>query len=75
MRNRGQIIKYYLELIGLYALLILFILGGFMLELFIILLCWVVQMPLWCSIVGTVICSLHLILSVVSDVINITGRD
>ena len=67
--------KYYLELIGLYALLILFILGGFMLELFIILLCWVVQMPLWCSIVGTVICSLHLILSVVSDVINITGRD
>ena len=67
--------KYYLELIGLYALLILFILGGFMLELFIILLCWVVQMPLWCSIVGTVICSLHLILSVVADVINITGRD
>ena len=67
--------KYYLDLIGLYALLILFILGGFMLELFIILLCWVVQMPLWCSIVGTVICSLHLILSVVSDVINITGRD
>lgn len=46
-----------------------------MLELFIILLCWVVQMPLWCSIVGTVICSLHLILSVVADVINITGRD
>ena len=46
-----------------------------MLELFIILLCWVVQMPLWCSIVGTVICSLHLILSVVSDVIHITGRD
>ena len=46
-----------------------------MLELFIILLCWVVQMPLWCSIVGTVICSLHLILSVVSDVINTTGRD
>ena len=67
--------KYYFELIGLYALLILFILGGFMLELFIILLCWVVQMPLWCSIVGTVLCSLHLILSVVSDVINITGRD
>lgn len=66
---------YYLELIGLYALLILFILGGFMLELFIILLCWVVQMPLWCSIVGTVLCSLHLILSVVSNVINITGRD
>ena len=66
---------YYLELIGLYALFILFILGDFMLELFIILLCWVVQMPLWCSIVGTVICSLHLILSVVSDVINITGRD
>ena len=67
--------KYYLELIGLYALLILFILGGFMLDLFIILLCWVVQMPLWCSIVGTVICSLHLILGIVSDVINITGRD
>ena len=67
--------KYYLELIGLYALLILFILGGFMLELFIILLCWVVQMPLWCSVVGTVLCSLHLILSVVSDVINIAGRD
>lgn len=67
--------KYYLELIGLYNLLILFILGGFMLDLFIILLCWVVQMPLWCSIVGTVLCSLHLILSVVSDVINITGRD
>ena len=67
--------KYYLELIGLYALLILFILGGFMLELFIILLCWVVQMPLWCSIVGTVLCSLHLILSVVSDVINTMGRD
>ena len=67
--------KYYLDLIGLYALLILFILGGFMLELFIILLCWVVQMPLWCSIVGTVICSLHLILGIVSDVIHITGRD
>ena len=56
-------------------LIALFILGGFMLDLFIILLCWVVQMPLWCSIVGTVVCSLHLILSVVSDVINITGRD
>ena len=67
--------KYYLELIGLYALLILFILGGFMLDLFIILLCWVVQMPLWCSIVGTVLCSLHLILSVVSDVVYIIGRD
>ena len=60
---------------GLYALLILFILGGFMLELFIILLCWVVQMPLWCSIVGTVLCSIHWILSVVADVINIKGRD
>lgn len=46
-----------------------------MLELFIILLCWVVEMPLWCSIVGTVVCSLHLILGIVSDVINITGRD
>ena len=46
-----------------------------MLELFIILLCWVVQMPLWCSIIGTVICSVHLILSVVADVINTTGRD
>lgn len=66
---------YYLELMGLYALLILFILGGFMLDLFIILLCWVVQMPLWCSIVGTVVCSLHLILGIVSDIINITGRD
>ena len=65
----------YFRVNRLIALLMLFILGGFMLELFIILLCWVVQMPLWCSIVGTVICSLHLILSVVSDVINITGRD
>ena len=46
-----------------------------MLELFIILLCWVVQMPLWCSIVGTVLCSIHWILSVVADVINITGRN
>ena len=46
-----------------------------MLELFIILLCWVVEMPLWCSIVGTIICSLHLILSVISDVITTVGRD
>ena len=46
-----------------------------MLELFIILLRWVVQMQVWCSIVGTVICSLHLILSVVSDVVHIIGRD
>ena len=46
-----------------------------MLALFIILLCWVVQMPLWCSIVGTVTCSLYFILSVVADVINTTGRD
>lgn len=46
-----------------------------MFTLFIILLCWVVEMPLWCSIVGTVVCSLHLILGIVSDVINITGRD
>ena len=35
---------------------------------------WKEYSRLWCSIVGTVLCSLHLILSIVSDVINITGR-
>lgn len=37
-----------------------------MISIFLIILCWLVEMPLWLSIVGTVICSLDLLSDIVS---------
>lgn len=36
--------------------------------LFIILLCWFVKMPLWLSIVGTVLAGLHIIENCINEI-------
>ena len=38
--------------------------------IFIILLCWFIEMPLWLSIVGTVFAGLHIICGLINRVIT-----
>lgn len=46
-----------------------------MINIFIIMLCWIIDMPLWLSIVGTIVGSLNLLCDGGVTILKIVNRD